>query len=218
MPSPLLETPTGTFAPTKGRTCHDTFHVLSPVRSGTLTNVSVATARTKHIVNVGGHSRDPSSLRGREECEDMRTTIIRRLGISGVAMALAVGGAAAAQPAEAATSNCASGYACLWRDNDYRTNGSGSGWMSFQYSVSNLSGWYYNGFSHTGTYSADNSATSIYNSGNELRACFYQDAVSGGKWQSGPFCLPLKAGRNNLATSVAPAGWNDRISAARFVN
>lgn len=148
----------------------------------------------------------------------MRTTIIRGLGISGVAMALAVGGAVLAQPAEAATSNCASGYACLWRDNDYQTNGSGSGWMSFQYSVSNLSGWYYNGFSHIGTYSADDSATSIYNQGTQLRACFYQDAVQSGKWQSGPFCLPLKTGRNNLSTSIAPAGWNDRISAARFVN
>ena len=140
----------------------------------------------------------------------------RMLGVLATGFLLAgLGSVTQAPESHAASSHCPTAYACIWKDKDYSTTGSGNGWVAFQYSIVNYSGWYYNGFAHTGSYSADNSATSIFNQGVTSTACWYKLANYSGTQT----CMTRGSGRNNLATSVSPIGFNDVIviSSGRFV-
>lgn len=144
----------------------------------------------------------------------MRATFHRKLFTIVAATVLAcVGTALTATESSAAVNDCDSGDACIWRDHDVQTAGYGRGWIAFEYSVANYAGWFYNGFPHTSVYSADNSATSLRNNGNELRACFYKYK----NYDGASTCYPVKSGRNNLATSLSPIGFNDTISSGRFM-
>lgn len=158
------------------------------------------------VVNAGARTMRIPAL--------FAAAIIVASGITGLSQSPAK---AEEQPAPLAYTDCALGYSCLWRDNDYKTNGYGPGYVRFQYGIPYLSQYYYNGFPATSTYNADKSATSIYNNGRTLRACFYK-GTSYTMPSGNPFCLPTGSGRNNLATSIAPLGWNDSIRSARFVS
>lgn len=117
--------------------------------------------------------------------------------------------------AEAATGNCAAGYSCIWRDHDYKTAGADSTLVRLYYYIPNLSGYQYRGSDGTGSnsgYSANNSATSVYNHGNSDLCRYYKDAYGAG----GYFILEPGSVRNNLATSLSPQGFNDSLSSIYF--
>lgn len=141
-----------------------------------------------------------------------------RIRAFGIAVALVVGGLLAvglATPSQAAPAdNCTKGYTCMWRDHDYKTAGAASSKISFSLGISDLDGWYYSGFAKNKSYSANDSVTSVYNKGSELQSCYYK----GSAYTGASFCLPKAGGtRNNLATSISPALFNDTITSARFV-
>lgn len=134
----------------------------------------------------------------------------RRAAAVGVSILTALGiGGAVASPASAATSNCASGYFCIWEDHDYQTNGSGSALVRFEFYIPNYGLWNYSGTS----LNAANSASSLYNhssGGNRVRI-FTETNQNGAGYWIGPGSV-----RNNLATSIAPSGFNDDIESAYF--
>lgn len=116
---------------------------------------------------------------------------------------------AVAAPAHAASSDCNSGYFCIWRDTSYRTNGSGTARVQFFNYIPDY--WYWN-YSGT-TFPANDSATSVYNrssGGNDARIYKGSNATGDG-YTIGPL-----SGRVNLATSIAPTGFNDVISSGYF--
>lgn len=140
----------------------------------------------------------------------MMGTRTRRVIAQAAAAALLVGGGVVlASPAQAASSHCSVGYFCIWRDKDFQTDGVGTSLKSIYYSLANYAGSYYSGTS----FSANDSASSFWNrSGTSQSVYIYKYADAGGV----SFKVPAGSGRNNLATSLDPALWNDTISSAYF--
>lgn len=130
-------------------------------------------------------------------------------GAAVVALALGAG-ATVSTPASAAIGDyCASGYACIWGDTDYRTDSRADWEVRFQYEIFNYGSYYYMPF----FYAHDN-ATSVYNNGNLQSATFFKDIN-----QAGPnFTLAKKTGDWNLSDSSgsAPGGFQDELDSGCF--
>lgn len=120
---------------------------------------------------------------------------------AGIATAIAL---TAAAPASAATSDCASGYFCLWRDSNYQTGSDGTHLYKFFYYYTNFTNVTYSGTA----YSVNDSASSVYNNGNSSSASIFQHA-SGGGWEIN---YATKTGQANLGT----VGANDEASSGYF--
>ncbi|MCG2799599.1 MAG: peptidase inhibitor family I36 protein [Cellulomonas sp.] len=130
----------------------------------------------------------------------MKSRLIQGLVVAGVAASAVF----MAAPAQAATSNCPSGAACIWGDSGYVTANQGAAYVAFQKYIPNYSLWTYN----TTTYGANDSASSVYNNGNLSTVTFYRDANKGG-WS---VSWAKKTGDSNLSTN----GVNDEISSGYF--
>jgi hypothetical protein len=118
----------------------------------------------------------------------------RRLIPWAVGAALAVAASAGiAAPANAAVSDCPSGYTCIWRDSTYVTNGSGTALVKFQYYIPDYSTWSYAGTS----INAGGNAISVYNNGNTDATRLYSSINKGGYY----FQLAIKTGDGNISNS-----------------
>lgn len=122
------------------------------------------------------------------------------------ALVVGVAALALAVPAQAATSNCASGAACIWEDSGHVTNGIGANLVAFQNYIPNYTLWSYS----STTISANDSASSLYNNGNVSCAYFYQNA-SGTGWS-------IKFTRQSGSTNLTANGANDEISSGYFAS
>jgi hypothetical protein len=134
----------------------------------------------------------------------LSASVLAAAAITGVALV-------AAGPANAATSNCASGAACIWKDSNYETGNNGAAVIGFQSYEANYGTVTYAQTSTTG----NDNASSVYNNGNVDQARFYTDANYSGYY----FTLNIKTGDGNLGNSDGNAGpgFNDALSSGRFI-
>lgn len=138
---------------------------------------------------------------GKQMSRRTRTALVAALAT----LTLAIGMA----PAQAATSNCPSGYFCIWGDYSYKTSGLDTALVKFYNYIPNYGYWQYAGTS----IGASNTATSLYNhssGGNDARIYKGTNGTGDG-YTIGPL-----SSRSNLATSIAPTGFNDTIESAYF--
>jgi hypothetical protein len=127
-----------------------------------------------------------------------RLSITKGLAATGIVVGMLSAGVVAAAPAQAAQSDCRSGYACNWRDTGYTT------FMTpFQYYIDDY-----------GYFGMHDTISSVYNNGNYMQARFWESEGFRGAW----FTLPLKAGDSQMhdGSGYAP-GWGDRIDSGKFV-
>lgn len=130
---------------------------------------------------------------------------IRKVLAGGAAAAVIVAATSLlAAPAQAATSNCPSGAACIWKDLSWQTNGIDAAYVGFQMYIPNYTSWTYNGTA----YGANDTATSLYNNGNMSTVTWYRDANKGGWGMS----WSIKTGDPDLRDN----GANDAISSGYF--
>lgn len=121
-------------------------------------------------------------------------------GFTATALAVLFAAVIGAAPAQAAPQNyCGLGKACVWDDPDYNTNGNYAGLLWFEYYVTPMSNYVYNG---TGI-SAGDTADSWYNNGRSSTACFYD----GANYYAGPGgdrarCLVKGSGDGNIENSA----------------
>lgn len=123
----------------------------------------------------------------------------------GAALAL-VGVIGVAAPAQAATSNCPSGYVCVWGDENFKTDGTDSGLVKFYYYIPNYGGYNYEGKS----INANDTISSIYNHGNTETAYMYEHANKAG------FLFSIPKGNSN--SNLYWVGYNDKISSGYFAS
>lgn len=134
----------------------------------------------------------------------MRTTTRGRLASLAILTVLGVG-AGAVVPAQAAYSDCPSGYACLWTGNNY---------------PGGPNGYFYTSLSNTEIGGLDNKTNSIVNNGNSSVAYFYDRADMSGASIS--LNNPAKGGQSrdpmlSNGTDATSTSWADKISSAKFV-
>jgi hypothetical protein len=108
-------------------------------------------------------------------------------------------------PAQAAQSNCPSGYACIWADRDFKTSGLDGYLFKAASSAPNLANSY---FSYSGLIMNANDRTSSLKNSSSASWVFYKDAFARGAH----FRIDRGSARNNLLTSLSPIGFNDTIS------
>lgn len=135
------------------------------------------------------------------------TRVARAFTVSLVAILTSLGAAGAAS---AAASDCPSGYACIWGDQNYLTRGAGGAYVPFYECHHNFA---LSTFAGTGI-NADNKATSVTNRGNINSASFYRDTYYGGA----AFTLAKGTGDGHLndSTGNAPGGFDDALSSGKF--
>lgn len=106
--------------------------------------------------------------------------------------------------------NCGSGYACIYANQGFNTNGNTAAYVRFGSYIPDYSRWTYNGTS----INANNTASSVSNSGTQKTACFY-DGTGG---TGAVFCLAKGTGDQDLGDSSGNVvgGWNNRISSGYF--
>ena len=121
-----------------------------------------------------------------------RRAIAASLAAAGIAAAGLVG---VAQPAQAASSDCGSGYACAWSGYDYGNDG-WIDWKIWRYCIRYFGA------------SFNDQASSFYNNGNSQVAYLYPDLNGGGI----PISRPIKSGYPNLGT----VNFNDKASSGYF--
>ena len=122
-----------------------------------------------------------------------------------------IGGAVTAAPASAATSNCPSGAACIWGDTMWKTAGSDSAEVGFQYYISN-----YSGYTYDGSRTAYNTASSLYNNGNTSTVRF----CTGVNYSGACIDIPKKQGDGYMLDAVGTVnrlGFDDTIKSGKFV-
>lgn len=135
------------------------------------------------------------------------STMARVAAAALVALLASVGFAGTAS---AAAGDCPSTYACIWRDANYVTNGSGVKHVKFfachhDFRVSSYAGT---------TINANDSASSVSNRGTQASATFYVDNL----YKGTSFTLAKGTGDGNLSDSSghAPGGFNDKLSSGKF--
>jgi hypothetical protein len=116
-------------------------------------------------------------------------------------------------PANAALSNCGSGYTCIWRDANLTTgSGGGAKYVRLAAYIPNLGQWSYSGTS----INANDSASSLYNHGNYDRVYFYDGTSKAGYvgWND------KNTYWNNLSSARRGTNmtWNDAISSIYFAS
>lgn len=139
----------------------------------------------------------------------MGTKHLRRAGlVLALATASALGVSAVAT---AAPTGCASGNLCMWRDSGYETAGVQTHEMWFSLKYSDFRTRYY-----TGTQSAHDNGSSIYNNGNFYSVYMYVNTNYGGA----SFILAKGTGDGNLGsgTSPVPGGFNDELDSGCFTS
>lgn len=125
--------------------------------------------------------------------------------IAGVVLALAAPLIAVA-PANAASSDCSSGYTCIWRDHTYRTGSSETARVQFSKYIPDYSTWSYSGTS----INAGNNAVSVFNNGNSDRVRIYDKANGAAASNNYYFQLGIKTGDGNIANTsgyIQDIGW-----------
>ena len=127
-----------------------------------------------------------------------------KIGLGVVVVAGAMMGVAA--PAQALAS-CPQ-YACVWRDANFVTNGSSSGYRGWNQYIYDFAQWNYNGTS----INADNSATSVTNLGNWDPINLYQHRNKGGLVAT----LAPRSEDANLGASPGITNFNDILGSAYF--
>jgi hypothetical protein len=141
--------------------------------------------------------------------------LARRAMVTATALALALGYLAFAGPipgAEAATSNCSAGRACVWRDSSYKSGSYQNPWSFSSYSN------YFSDYTWPGTGGyVDDSATSLYNHGNYDAIKIYTAEKKKG------YVVQLSKGTakpdlRNFGISGTNMNWNDKISSACFIS
>ena len=133
------------------------------------------------------------------------------LGIVGTA-ALALGlSTVIAQPANAAASHCPLGYACIWQDTMYATNGNGLGLMKFEFEVRNYAGYNFAGTS----VNSNDKASSLFNNGKSSRVIWYEHD----EFRGDSILVPKGGQDGNIHDSVGIVTkvFHDRISSGRFI-
>jgi len=111
--------------------------------------------------------------------------------------------------AMAGTSDCASGYFCVWKDTNFKTASAGGNLVRFQYYIPDYNLWDYK---NTNT-SAGDSITSFYNHSSGGNDVYIYKGTSG---RSNRYGVGPGSARSNLATSFGPIGWNDAINSAYY--
>jgi hypothetical protein len=101
----------------------------------------------------------------------MNTRLKKSFAAAGVVIAMSAGSLMLATSAQAASSNCPSGQACIWKDSNYATGGSGTALRGFSMYIPDYGTWNYAGTAEN----AGNSATSVWNAGNAQNAYFYDN-------------------------------------------
>jgi hypothetical protein len=135
----------------------------------------------------------------------MRST----MPIAAVAAALVFSGLAAS-PVLAGTGDCPSGRACVWKDTNYATAGSGTNHKSFSQYLTNYVGYSW----ASGQGGINDNVTSLYNNGTLESTRWYEHSWGGGKY----FTLDRREGDGNLANTsgYGGSGHNDWISSSYF--
>lgn len=110
---------------------------------------------------------------------------------------VAAGIVSIAGPAQAATGDCPSGSACIWRDSNYATSGVGSALVKFAMYIPDYGTWNYAGTSLNG----GNSATSVYNNGNSQNT-YYFDNNNPTDRNTYQFVLSIKTGDARVYDTV----------------
>jgi hypothetical protein len=114
----------------------------------------------------------------------------------------------AERPAQAAHTNCPSGYSCLWRDLNCVTAGSGSNYYKI------FTGVYQVGSYENSGGSANDTATGVKNAGNFDSVNWYENINSGGSY----FTLAPGQYDCDLGDGVTlDSFWNNRISSGKFI-
>ena len=138
----------------------------------------------------------------------------KTLAAIGVAALAALGTVAVAPTsANAALSDCASTYTCVWRDANLTTgSGGGAKYVRLQAYIPNLGQWNYSGTS----INANDSASSLYNHGVSDRVYFYDGTSKSGYvgWND------KNTYWNNLTQAQRGTNmtWNDAISSIYFAS
>jgi len=136
---------------------------------------------------------------------------IRNRFVLGAAAVLAVAGGTlvAAGPASAAPAYCPGGYACTWGDTNWATSGNSAANIKFTKYIPDYSGWVYAGTKTNGA----ETASSVFNNGNQDAAFFYKNPSKGGA----SFRLTRNTGDSNLHdSSGVPGGYQDTLSSGYF--
>ena len=133
----------------------------------------------------------------------------RRLIVSVAALLLAISALMALAPA-ASAAPCAAGGSCIWRDEQFMTNGDTSKKVRFEARIPNFGNWTYAGTS----LSAANSATSVTNEGIYERVYYYTNTSCG----TFAFSLAVNTGDQHLNDSSGnvPGGYNNTVESGAF--
>lgn len=138
---------------------------------------------------------------------------MRRSGrISAVVLSAALVVLGVAGPASAAApGNCPAGYACIWSDPDYKSDGSNGAVIRFEYKIYEMDTFLYYWSILGGFHWGGNNGSSAYNNGNSYATRWYD-----GEYFTGASYMYLAKGKGvaNLTTN----GWDDRIESACFTS
>lgn len=142
----------------------------------------------------------------------MKLRFKRAMLAAAAAAVVSVGGAVGgvAVPANAAAADCPSGYACIWRDTLWMSDGNGRGLVKFAQYIPNYGA---HSVAVVGGPSNDK-ASSVMNNGNSERVRFFEHATQGGAHIQ----LDKKASDGNIhdAAGVVNKVFYDRISSGYF--
>lgn len=110
-----------------------------------------------------------------------------------------------------AAPSCPSGYACYWEDAAYKSDGSTTDRVQFQWYIGTFYSHYYDDYT---IYHSDNTATSLWNNGRIYGTRWYDGSSFAGL----SFYVPINRGDSYLGDNgvTAPGGHNDKLSSACF--
>ncbi len=131
--------------------------------------------------------------------------------ICAVALAAIVAAIVVAVPAQAAPSYCPSGYACIWEDPDYKTDGVTSRVIKYEYKIYEMDTFNYYWSPWHGFYWGGNNGSSAYNNGNSYGTRWYD-----GEYFTGVSYMYLWKG--NGVSNLTSNGWDNRIESACFTS
>lgn len=139
--------------------------------------------------------------------------------LAGAAAAALTGTLLAGMPAEAATTTvtpaatpyCPTGYACMWRDIHYVTDGNAGHYFKMYYYAPDLSAFYYSG---TG-YNVNKSISSEFNAGTGGDPVYY---YKGKNCTSSTFSSAAGTGDSDFTNGSPSGNFNDAVQSASFLS
>ena len=139
------------------------------------------------------------------------TLMKRRLGASLIAVATcAAGMVAVSSPADAVTPYCPSGYACMWKDIHYVTNGSAADFFKMFYYAPDLSNFSYPG----GNGTVWRSISSSYDGASSERVYYFKGASCTGS----SFSEAAQSGDSDYTNGTPSGSWNEQTESAAFAS